>query len=359
MKRIILTLLMLLASSPAWALSCSQVVVCTGGGCDYGKLSDAIAYLQLNCATLSAPAALKICGNSACDDTGSSSSDITVTAISGITTTTTNYLNIYTVGSARHNGTFSKAGMYKIAITAFDQTPIRVDKAPGIIVDGLAIDGSNESYRGKGIEIHGFEGENGGIIRNCIFKGIGGSESASAISIGDWGAFQVYNNIVYAGRGTGANLGGGISTSYPRNGVRIYNNTVSGSKYGVSLSNSTSTSYLHNNLFVGNTTDISGSFGSWDMDYNISTDSSATGIHSLTGKSASNQFVNTSSDLHIKLGSDAVNAGEDLSSYFTTDIDGDTRSGTWDIGADEYVSSGNPMQATFFDGMFLDGMTVN
>lgn len=34
----------------------------------------------------------------------------------------------------------------------------------------------------------------------------------------------------------------------------------------------------------------------------------------------------------------AINAGYDLSAYFTTDSDGNTRSGTWDLGAYEYIA---------------------
>lgn len=57
-------------------------------------------------------------------------------------------------------------------------------------------------------------------------------------------------------------------------------------------------------------------------------------------------FVST--DLHlnstdvnaINLGTDTSGEGSPLN--FTTDIDGKTRSGTWDIGADEYVASGSP-----------------
>jgi hypothetical protein len=55
-------------------------------------------------------------------------------------------------------------------------------------------------------------------------------------------------------------------------------------------------------------------------------------------------------DFHLNA-SDTVakNKGTDLSgdSYlpFSDDIDGQTRSGTWDIGADEYVAAGNPYYA--------------
>ena len=53
-------------------------------------------------------------------------------------------------------------------------------------------------------------------------------------------------------------------------------------------------------------------------------------------------FVNlTTHDLHLSA-SDTVakDQGEDLSGeYFSDDIDGVTRTGTWDIGADEFLAS--------------------
>lgn len=49
-------------------------------------------------------------------------------------------------------------------------------------------------------------------------------------------------------------------------------------------------------------------------------------------------------DLHLKSGADLIDAGTDLSAdaniAFSDDIDGDPRSGTWDIGADERVVAG-------------------
>ncbi len=63
--------------------------------------------------------------------------------------------------------------------------------------------------------------------------------------------------------------------------------------------------------------------------------------HSAWYRSTSNNFVSTSSgyeDLHLKEGADAINVGASLSGTFTDDIDGETRSGTWDMGADEYYA---------------------
>ena len=49
--------------------------------------------------------------------------------------------------------------------------------------------------------------------------------------------------------------------------------------------------------------------------------------------------LSAANDLHL-LSSDtaAIDLGYDLSAYFTTDADGNTRSGTWDLGAYEYVT---------------------
>ena len=57
----------------------------------------------------------------------------------------------------------------------------------------------------------------------------------------------------------------------------------------------------------------------------------------------------TDKDLHGTPDNDMIGNGADNSSIFTNDIDGDTRS-AWDIGADEYISSGTTfiIRATWF-----------
>ena len=56
---------------------------------------------------------------------------------------------------------------------------------------------------------------------------------------------------------------------------------------------------------------------------------------------ASAEFISTSSgdeNFHLKSSAACIDQGMDLSGSFSDDIDGQTRSGTWDIGADEYVA---------------------
>ena len=75
----------------------------------------------------------------------------------------------------------------------------------------------------------------------------------------------------------------------------------------------------------------------------MSSDATASGVTSVT---TADQFVSTtggSEDLHLKAGSDAIDAGTDLGTSPTgvnIDIDGrdrDAEGDTWDIGAHEYV----------------------
>jgi len=77
---------------------------------------------------------------------------------------------------------------------------------------------------------------------------------------------------------------------------------------------------------------------------NASEDATAPGANSLINQTLTNiSWVSTDTnteDLHINSGSTLKDAGVDLSGIFTTDIDGVTRTGTWDIGADEYVAAG-------------------
>ena len=89
-------------------------------------------------------------------------------------------------------------------------------------------------------------------------------------------------------------------------------------------------------------------FSGATKDYNLSTDSTATGTNSVTGEAYGDLFVSDTAgteDLHIKTSSDAVGAGVDLGTSPTgvnIDIDGrdrDAEGDTWDIGADQTAVS--------------------
>jgi hypothetical protein len=80
----------------------------------------------------------------------------------------------------------------------------------------------------------------------------------------------------------------------------------------------------------------------------MASDTTASGTGSLDSKAATDQFVSTiegSEDLHLKSGADAIDAGTDLGTTPTEvnfDIDNrdrDAEDDTWDMGADEFIST--------------------
>ncbi|EFK96873.1 hypothetical protein LDC_1095, partial [sediment metagenome] len=71
---------------------------------------------------------------------------------------------------------------------------------------------------------------------------------------------------------------------------------------------------------------------------NLSHDASAPGSGSLTSQVLYSSIVDTTQatmNLHWRAGAAAINAGTNLGTGLAQDIDDSTRSGTWDIGADE------------------------
>jgi len=73
---------------------------------------------------------------------------------------------------------------------------------------------------------------------------------------------------------------------------------------------------------------------------NISSDATAPGTNSLINQAAADIFTDPANgDFRLKVGSNAIGAGLDLSAHFTTDITGAERTTPWDIGAFMYVAS--------------------
>ena len=85
--------------------------------------------------------------------------------------------------------------------------------------------------------------------------------------------------------------------------------------------------------------------GTWTATNNLSEDTTATNVDSDSGAtsvvSTSLTFRDAAAyDYHLAAtDTAAIDAGVDLSSTFTDDIDGVTRTGTWDIGADQYAAA--------------------
>jgi hypothetical protein len=297
--------------------------------------------------------------------------------IDGYTTAAANYLRIFVptntseVGaSQRHTG---RAG------TGFVLRPST--SSPGEFYE--VIDINDDYVRIEGIEIDGVLVTNGQQVRGirtnnlvttsdiriykCLIHDLTsstgtGNPEATGIKI-ESGSSRISNTIIYDMLNTGSDgdafakgmrLGGGASTTH-----YVYNNTVYNVKanngggiiagiHGVSGTISIMNNYVGGTLCEascsGSDSDFAGTFNT--RDYNVSSDATATGTNSQTGKATyGDYFISIQSgneDLHLRDNSNALwgTYGSDLDGDanlpITDDIDGGARDSSQpDVGADE------------------------
>ena len=314
----------------AWAATQLKKTVCPSG-CDYTALETCMNANEQNLVTADKYFDVEISGTW-------SSADTTAVTIHNYTTDSTRYINIYTTGNARHAGVYStsKYRMYVkngcISISG-DNTYLTID---GLIINVYAEE--DYTWVGSGISSTAIPQI---TIKNNVIKRTGSTlgavSSGSGISWGGatyGGVLKAYNNIIYsfAKNGT-AHDGLGIAFSQYNGTGYIYNNTIYNCDKGINQGN-TSTGYTKNNIVQSSS----------NYDYSLEDAGSNNLDDDGTGDiTATLDFVSKtagSEDFHLAASDTAaIDAGADLSGTFTTDIDGTTRSGTWDIGADEYVAT--------------------
>jgi hypothetical protein len=254
--------------------------------------------------------------------------DSTAMTIDGYTTDADDYIEIFTpylttmVGTRqRHLGIWSTSYYY---MQPSDATAITVSD------DYVRVYGLQFAHNSLSIDralVYTASISSGHMIFGYnIFNG-NSDVHANGLYLNDNSAtYLAYNNIVQdCDNGPGIYANGAA-------GSLFYNNTVVNGTTGIS-SNGTSNTAT-NNLCGGNGIDFSGTFNG-SSDYNAASDTTNTG----GGNDQTEQsftFVG-GGDYHLQSGdSGAKDLGYDLSGTFTDDIDNQTRSGSWDIGADEY-----------------------
>jgi hypothetical protein len=182
-------------------------------------------------------------------------------------------------------------------------------------------------------------------VSQCVF--VGPSSTAGTGSVlfvynhGDQ-VVRFRNNVMYEFYRAITNSGAGTTPTW-----YVENNTISRcSNRGVSLSY-VGTLYLRNNIVTdtndGDDFNIS-NIGTTHRNNNISSDATATGTGSLINQISTDLFADYAAyDFSLKAGSNAIDAGADLSAVMdSVDIIGTVRpqGEAWDIGAWEYVASG-------------------
>lgn len=209
-------------------------------------------------------------------------------------------------------------------------------RASHLLVHSMSTSTSNNIYSGIFFTVSSFV--QGVAVNNVLYDlkntKADSSGSGSALSAGGRAASSAYHNNTIHGCG-------------------IFGASATGNFVGLDATNNANLA-LRNNLVTNSTNNGSGTVADFDAEtnptysHNASSDATASGTGSLTSITTANQYVSTvvgSEDLHLKTGSDCINAGTDLGTTPTgvnLDIDGYDRDATgvvWDIGADEFVEA--------------------
>ena len=176
-------------------------------------------------------------------------------------------------------------------------------------------------------------------FKNCYWwcSGTGGSSDYGIIWGSTLGA-EISNNIFRGWDSAILNARAGGAA------IPIYNNTFISNTNAVNFT-STTQALCKNNLFSGSTTDTVGA-DSTNSDYNATSNASL-GYTSNTNDRTSQTFTFEAGADNFELASTDAGAkdfGANLTSDptypITTDITNTARTGTWDIGADEYFAGG-------------------
>ena len=278
-------------------------------------------------------------------------------------TSATNYIVIRATSTGRHAGIWDDA---KYRISAGTSTDVINTGESNVRIDGVQIYLSkDDAVDGNGIQIYGDTGGAQDIrISNCIIKGPG--NFANITKKGIFGAntavagstARIWNNIIYDITGAGASGYFGI---YIRNANRtcyLYNNTIVNCKnYGIYRDLATGTA--KNNITQDCADGYAPSSGwSAETSNNLSdVASDAIGTNPVT---AIVSFVDKSGkNFHLASSvGGARDAGTNLSTdtyiSFLTDIDGNNRPSSWDIGADECMTAAS---GAILSGFVLNGAT--
>lgn len=278
--------------------------------------------------------------------------DTTAVTIDGWTTDATRYVKIYTPTAERHGGKWN-TGKYRLVTTGAWVGGLYLLE-DNVRMDGLQVEATGTGEQNMGIRLVG-----GGVfwISNCILRSTGAEPEAGLYLLGITSGATVHlrNTVLYDWRY------GLYFDSYGTviNGT-IYNNTILHctkvtNPHGIYIANSAAGNNLRfkNNICNGNTTDYFIQDPE-ETSNNISED--ATSPDTAYRNKAVTFIDEVNDDFHIAASdTNAKDAGVDLSADtyfpFSDDIDGETRSGTWDIGADEYVAAGgggNPVLQPLF-----------
>lgn len=279
-----------------------------------------------------------------------SMADTTNVIINGWTTDATRYIRVYTPAAERHDGKWNTAKYY-LSVNSNFAVPMRIFE-DYVRLEGLQIEwAAGTAANGASAVVIASQTSAAGsylLFDSCICKTASTRANfAKCFDIGA-GTNEFRNCVGYLAAEEGILFS--FQTHAPTGNV--YNCVFTQCNIGISR---TSGTIAATNCYCGaNTTaDYNGTITLTTCASSDTTGSaSLQSIAHATGSGA--YFTNISAgteDYHIGASSALKDVGTDLSGTFTTDIDGQTRSGTWDVGIDEIISA----SATYSGWMWSRG----
>ncbi len=271
--------------------------------------------------------------------------DTTGVNAQSLTTDATHYIRIYTPTSttAEVNQSQRAAGKWdttKWYLSPTDNYAINVGSIDFIKLDGLQLTNVSPTVVNRNILNFLDNGAfNEADLSNSIIKASGDpTYNQNGINISAANAkVNIWNTILFNFVPNLSNETGILTSS--SNSVNIYSSTVINARVGIRQTGGT---VVCKNTYAGGGA-LSDYFGTITKTTCASRD--ASGTAGLTGIATSTAtFINVtpgSEDYHITSGSALKGVGTNTSGdssplNFTTDIDGQSRGSTWDIGADQY-----------------------
>lgn len=256
-------------------------------------------------------------------------------------TDATRYILITTPSTERHDGKWNTS-KYRLEVNGIS---LRIHATEFVRVDGLQMSsaGDNSTFY-----VGGPDSGAGDIrISNSIIR-----STASAGARGAWHAsytggaglvVRSWNNLIY---GASFSSGRGIQVDIAGT-FHFWNNTVAGCGTGILRGTSAGSVILKNTLFTGNTANGSGTLAA-GTDYNRT--SNAELGYTVTGSGNTHDAVSqtftfvdaANKNWHLQetdSGARDQGVNDAGSGMYSADVDGETRYGTWDVGADEYPSA--------------------
>lgn len=262
-----------------------------------------------------------------------SAADTAGVDFTGYASNASRYVEVVADQSVRHDGKWNTS-KYRLEVT--DGTPVWI-ATNGVRLVGLQIRLITSLGNGSDTPCVAVIPNGPCNIRfdACIFRAsLSGSGNCSGIkannsALNNWNLY-IRNSVIYGGFTTGINIDSMSG--------RIYHTTIHGGSVGVAYPNSIA---IKNTIVTGATTCFSGSGSS--SDYNISSDATAPGAHSLTSATityvdpANGDFHSTDTDLVV-----TNNLYSDPTLPVTVDIDGDPRPSVGSV----YAGSDQPSAST-------------